>query len=235
MFVPNGKPGIVINGVQATPRSIIYSGLERVMYIPYPATIDGTLSWWPANTPYTWQLPAGLMMGQVTSTKKYTNALYGLTTAATSASSTGVTVSTATAAYLLSRGGASGTFLLIGPPTAGGSNATQTVTYSAINTTTGVITASAISAATVSGSLVQPMDGSQVIKTLIADTYGVKVVDAFNTTRVDNFDPRLLLGGGVVNQGYIIDYPSDATLKTFVKTALKNFCAGVAFLDDVTG
>src|SRR5437667_398009 len=54
----------------------------------------------------------------------------------------------------------------------------ETFPYSAVNLTTGVITATAISNAYVAGSFVQPPDGSATINTLIPDwDYGIQVVD----------------------------------------------------------
>ena len=53
---------------------------------------------------------------------------------------TTITTDVNTAAELVRRIGATGTFKLTGPPTAGGAVVTQTVTFSAVNTSTGAIT-----------------------------------------------------------------------------------------------
>jgi hypothetical protein len=174
-------------------------------------------------------------MGRVTATKKYANSVLGQTTGATAASATTVQTDVNTAAEIVRRIGATGTFKLTGPPTAAGTVATQVVTYTAVNTSTGAITCSATSAAAVSASLIQPTDGSETILTMVADQYGIKVTDQTNVNRVDVFDPRLLLGGGTINSQMIVNYPSDTSLQAYVKAAVKAFCTGVTFSDDITG
>jgi hypothetical protein len=52
---------------------------------------------------------------------------------------------------------------------------------------------------------------------------------------VDVFTGRLLASGGTVNTGMIVNYPSDPSLKTWVKSAIKSTCSGTTFLDDITG
>lgn len=64
----------------------------------------------------------------------------GDTTVAYAAGGTTITVSPATALTLESLVGSAGTFDIIGRAVPGGSTTTKTVTYSAVNTGTGVIT-----------------------------------------------------------------------------------------------
>ena len=232
--VPNGKPGVLLN-LTATPREVFYSGRERAQFVAAPVTIDGTLTSCAFNAPYTFQILAGTLLGRVTATKKFANSVVGQTTGATAASATTVQTDVNTAAELLRRIGAAGTFKLTGPPTAAGTVATQVVTYSAINLGTGAITCSATSAAAVSGSLIQPTDGSESILTMVTDLYGIKVTDQTNVNRVDVFDPRLLLAGGTINSQQIVNYPSDISLQAYVKAAIKTFAPGVTFSDDITG
>lgn len=227
----NGKPGVMAP-VSATPKEVFYSGRERAQFIPVPVTIDGTRTKDALNTPYVWQVNAGHLMGKVTSGGKYASSVLGVTTAAVTASATQVTVSVATATEIVRRIGTSGTFKLVGPPTAAGTNATTTVTFSAVNLGTGVITCSAITPAIVVGALVSPTDGSEIITTLVCDPYGIKTVDMYNTTNVDVFAAQLLNGGGVINVGQITNYPADASIKAYVKAALRATCAGVTFSDD---
>lgn len=137
-----------------------------------------------------------------------------------------------TAKEIVRRIGASGTFKITGPPTAGGTVATQVVTFSAVNTATGAVTITAIGADAVIGSFLQPNDGSETPVTLICDPYGKKVADQLNSTRVDVFDPQLLAAGGTLNTAAIVNYPTDASLKTWLKFALKVTCPGVNFSDD---
>ena len=84
----------------------------------------------------------------------------------------------------------------------------------------------------VSGSLIQPTDGSQVIKTVVIDEYGTKVIDLLNTTRVDVFDPLLWGGGGVFNSAYIVQYPPDTALQSYIKSAIRAFLGWAIFSDD---
>jgi hypothetical protein len=109
------------------------------------------------------------------------------------------------------------------------------VTYSAVNTSTGVITCTATSAAAVTASLIQPTDGSQAIITLLCETDGLQIVDQTYTNRVDVFCGTLLAGGGTINTGMVVNYPADPSLKAWVKSALRTYCPGITFLDDITG
>ena len=136
------------------------------------------------------------------------------------------------AAEIVRRIGAAGTFKLTGPPTAGGTVATQVVTYSAVNTSTGAITITALSADAVIGSAIQPADGSETIVTVLCDAWGKKVADQLNTSRVDVFDGQLLAAGGTINTAVIVNYPADASLKAWVKQSIKQTCPGVNFSDD---
>ncbi|HEY1923276.1 MAG TPA: hypothetical protein VGG44_11050 [Tepidisphaeraceae bacterium] len=232
--IPQGKPGVVGN-FTSLPREVFYSGREFAQFWAPPVTVDGTNSSNPLNAPYTWLLWAGTLMGRVTASGKYANSVLGLSSAAAASAATSVTTDVNTAAEIVRRIGASGTFKLTGPPAAAGTVATEVVTYSAVNTTTGVITCTALSAAAVSGSLIQPTDGSETILTLLCETDGLQIVDQTHTNRVDVFCGTLLAGGGTINTGMIVDYPSDPSLKTYVKAGLRSICHGVTFLDDITG
>jgi len=231
---PQGKPGVV-GYYDSQPREVFYSGREFAQFWAPPVTIDGTNSSNPLNSPYTWLLWAGTPMGRVTATAKYANSILGLSSAAAASGATSITTDVNTAAEIVRRIGASGTFKLTGPPTAGGTVAVQVVTYSAVNTTTGVITCTALSAAAVTASLIQPTDGSETILTLLCETDGLQIVDQTHTNRVDVFCGTLLAGGGTINTGMIVNYPSDSSLKAYMKSALRAMCPGVTFLDDITG
>lgn len=227
-----GKPGALTTYV-AQPRELFYGPRNDARFIPGPLTIDGTLSGNATNAPYSWLLFAGMPVGRVTSTGKYATSILGLTTSATAASATTVQTDVNTAAELVRRIGASGTFTLTGPPAANGTVASQTVTYSAVNLSTGAITCSATSAAAVSGSFIQPTDGSGTIVTLICDQWGVKVIDGLNTTRLDVFDSELWAGGGIVATGMIVGYPADSSLKAYLKAAIRTAVPDAKFSDDL--
>jgi hypothetical protein len=232
--VPNGKPG-VLPTYSATPREVFLANRQFAQFVASPVTIDGTLSSNPLNAPYTWLLWAGTAMGRVTATGKYANSILGTTTAAyahSGGTSTSITTDVNTAAEIVRRIGNSGTFKLTAPPASGGTVATQVVTFSGVNTTTGVITVTALSADAISGAFIQPTDGSDSIVTLLCDTWGKKVADQLNTTRVDVLEAQLLAAGGTINTAVIVNYPTDTSLKAWIKAAVKTACPGVNFSDD---
>ncbi len=232
--VPSGKPG-VLQSYLAVPREVFLANRQFAQFVASPVTIDGTLSSNPLNAPFTWLLFAGTPMGRVTATGKYANSIIGPTSAAyahSNSSNTTLTTDVNTAAEIVRRFGTSGTFKLTAPPVSGGTVATQVVTYSAVNTSSGVITITALGADAISGALIQPTDGSESIVSLLCDVWGQKVVDQLNTTRVDVFEPQLLAAGGTINVASIVNYPADPSLKAWVKTSIKSACPGVNFSDD---
>ncbi len=232
--VPNGKPG-VLPTYSAIPREIFLANRQFAQFVAAPITIDGTLSSNPQNAPFTWLLFAGTVLGRVTATGKYANSILGVTTAAYAHSGGGNTTITTdpnTAAELVRRVGASGTFKLTAPPAAGGTVATQTVTYSSVNTATGAITITPVGADAIVGAFIQPTDGSESIVTLLCDQWGRKVTDQLNSTRVDVFDSQLLAAGGTINTALIVNYPADSSLKTWIKAAIRAACPAVNFSDD---
>jgi hypothetical protein len=232
--VPNGKPGVQ-QTYAAVPREVFLANRKFAQYLASPVTIDGTLSGNPLNAPFTWLLFAGTVMGRVTATGKYANSILGATTAAyahSGGSNTSLSTDVNTAAEIVRRLGTSGTLKLTGPPTAGGAVVTQIVSFTGVNTLTGIITITAAAADSVAGSFIQPADGSETPVTLICDQWGIKVVDQLNTTRVDVFDPQLLAAGGTINTATIVNYPADPSLKAWIKSSIKSTCPAVNFSDD---
>lgn len=231
--IPNGKPG-TLPTYSAAPREIFYANRSFAQYVAGPLTIDGTLSGNALNSPNTWLLQAGMAMGRVTATGKYANSIIGLTTAAYSHSTSGTIIQTDanTAAELVRRIGATGTLKLTGPPAVSGVVAVQTATYSAVNLTTGAITITALGADAVAGSLIQPIDGSESIVTILCDAWGISVIDASHSIRVDVFDSQLLAAGGTINTAAILNYPTDPSLRAWLKAELRVACPAVNFSDD---
>jgi hypothetical protein len=229
-----GKPGVQAT-FTAVPRSLFYGNRQDARFIPGPVTVDGTLSSNPQNTPYTWLLFAGQPVGKVTATGKYATSIMGLSTAAIAAAGTSLTTDVNTAAEVLRRVGIGGTITLAGPAVANTAPVnSETATVSAVNTGTGVITLSAgTTHAYVSGSLIQPADGSQTIVTLICDLYGNKVVDCTNTVRVDVYDAQLWAGGGIVDEGYIVGYPTDTAIQAYLKAAIRAGIPSALFRNDL--
>jgi hypothetical protein len=160
----------------------------------------------------------------------YAPSIIGVLASAVSAAGTTVTVSAAAATELVRRIGATGTIRLVGPPTAGGTVATFTETYSAVNTSTGAITCSGLDADLIAGSFLCANDGTYLPKSYINSGYGLTLftnsADATSTVEWPLVPYREFVD---VNQ--IVNYPSDSSLKTWVKTQLK--AAGAfTFSDD---
>ncbi len=99
-------------------------------------------------------LRAGLILGKITAAGtelgKYAPSILGVVAAAIGGGQTSITVPAAVATELVRRVGATGTFNLTGAAASGGTARTKTATYSAVNTTTGAITITALATAAVS-------------------------------------------------------------------------------------
>ena len=140
--VPNGLPGMLPTYL-AQPRDIFYSNAQFAQYLAGPLVVDGTLSSNALNTPYTWDLWAGMLFGKVTTTGKYRNSIIGLSTAAYTSGTTSLTVAAATAAEVNRLIGLAGGFHHAQhrrPPSGGGTNAVISTTCSAASGTTLTIT-----------------------------------------------------------------------------------------------
>ncbi len=136
---PFALPGVSTELVSAV-RELLCMEAQAGDFLPFAATIDGTLTRDPDNptTTRTDVLRDGLPMGQVTSTLKYANSIIGQLAAAITGSSTNVLCLTSQEAAEVSRRiGATGTFNITGPATAGGAVRTLTATYSAVGSGTG--------------------------------------------------------------------------------------------------
>ena len=124
----------------ASPRIVFFSADRS--WLPGGRFIDGTKSRDTNNTPEIDRLQAGLLMGKVTASGYYANwSIDQLTVNYTSGTS--MTISAAGATELVRRVGSTGTFVVTGPPVTGYTTRQTTVTYSAVNTSTGVITMTA--------------------------------------------------------------------------------------------
>jgi hypothetical protein len=223
-----GLPGVG-TARTATPREILAGNTQFAQYLPGLRIIDGSKSRDPLNGTDLDVLRAGLLIGKITSSGKYAPSILGVLSNAAAGSATSLTVSAATATEIVRRIGTTGTFKLTGPPTAAGTVATQTVTYSAVNTTTGVITCTATGAAVIAGSFIQPTDGSETILTLLANRWGLKVTDITGAS-TDVLEDQLLLAGHVKTAN-ILNYPTDTSLIAWVKAALRTNCPAMTFDD----
>jgi len=218
-----------------TPRHVFMVGPDL---LAKPVIISGAVSRDPLHTSNIDILRAGLLLGKITASGKYAPSILGVTTAvyngATSSDATSITVSAATATELVRRIGSSGTFKLTGPPAASGTVATATITFSAVNTTTGVITVTETETDFIAGSFIQPTDGSETILTIIPDVSAQDGLAVYDRRTLANKDVQLpnIPVGGCIDASQIINYPSDSSLKAYVKAALRVNAPGLVFDDD---
>ena len=146
-----GLPGYVSEKI-AKHRPIAADGYLE--FLPGGVTLDGSKTRDAGNPDYNattdplamFRLRAGLLLGKVTSSGKYTNSFLGYTNGALTSAGTTVTLASANhGVEMVRRIGATGTFKLIGPPTASGTVRALTATYSAISSTSVTITALGVS------------------------------------------------------------------------------------------
>ncbi len=181
--------------------------------------VDGSSSRDPLNTGNVDVLRTGILLGLITATSLWAPSIIGtITEAHTGDTDTALELSAASATELNRRVGSSGTFNLTGPPTAGAAVVTSLITYSAVNTTTGVVTITAETTDFVSGSFVQPTDGSEDPLAIINDGTGRKVTDPDSA----NIDPPIgdPLIGGQIDSSVIVNWPSDAALRNWIMAKL---------------
>lgn len=203
-------------------------------YLAQGGVIDGTTSRDPGNTGDIDVLRAGLLMGILTSGGQWSPSILGVTSNAEAVGATTLETSAAVATELVRRVGATGTFKLTGPPTAGGVVVTETVTYSAVNTSTGAITATAIANAFVAGSFIQPTDGAETPVSFIPDGYGIKVTDQDGTS-VDVEFPQIPVSGVLDSSMLLPAWPSDAALRQWIVNRLNDAAAGKFVFDHTYG
>lgn len=166
-------------------------------YLANGAVVDGTKARDPGNTDDTFCLRPGLVMGKITSSGKYANSWLGTTSGALTSTGTSITVSAASAAEIVRRIGTSGTFKLTGPPVASGTVRSLTATYSAVDTSTGVVTITAL--------------GVNEVQTL---TFGAAATGGTMRLRVP------LANGTMVTTDAITWNATDATWLAAINTAL---------------
>ncbi len=199
--------------------------------------IDGTLARDPGNTPDVAVLRIGLIMGKVTSSGYYANSILDTLISGGTAGSVALTISAAGAVELVRRQGASGTFNITGPAVANGTINTETVTYSAVNTTTGVITCTGTVNPYVAGSFIQPTDGSQVPLNFIPDTqgYGIYVLDQDGVSLATVEFPRFPVSGIVAASQLLPVWPTDTSLQNWLLSRFNDVFGGQFVFDAAYG
>ena len=87
-------------------------------------------------------------------------------------------------------------------------------------TTAGVVAVAADAGEFVAGSLIQPVDGSETIKTFVDEEDGIRVT--FASSNYDVQFPHVPVAGGVVDVTGMVNYPNaDTAVQTYIKAALK--------------
>lgn len=213
-----GLPGV--RGLKtATPR-IVFRQVDLMGTLAQGRVIDGTKSRDSGNTGDTDRLRPGLLMGKVTSGGKLANSILGVLQSAYTSGGTELAVTPAQAVEIARRVGTSGTGTLkaIGPPSAAGTVAATSITFSAINTTTGVITVTSLGVNKIAGTYITAADGSETPITLIPDGWPIPVTDADGSS-IDAQMPEVPVAG-IIDPAQIVDWPSDTSLIAWVKAAL---------------
>lgn len=217
-----GLPGVHTTRT-ATPRNVLLAG--EGVYLPKNIIINGTDSRDPTNTGDVQYLQAGILLGKQTSGSKYAPSILGVTTVAydqDGSANLQITVAAATATEIVRRIGATGTFKMTGPPSTAGTVATQTATYSGVNTSTGVITIADLAADAIAGSFIQDTDGSEAPLAMIGDGYPVKVTDDDESSQDQEGS---LLVAGLIDSSQIVNWPSDASLRNWIMSKLNGGAA----------
>lgn len=222
----NSLPGISAIRV-ATPR-IIFKGGNVEEWLPGGKIIKATKSADPDNTSAIRLLRAGLIMGKITSGGLYAPSIMGLSDAAYAAGATSLTVTSQLGVELVRRIGASGTFKIVGPPGASGVVAQETVTYSAVSSTT--VTVTALANSYVTGSLIMPTDGSENPISFIDADYGILVLDQFGADE-DKAWPKVPIMATVITAN-IVNYPADTSTQNWLKGMMSGKGRGKFIFDD---
>lgn len=215
--IGTGLPGL---GSQITTGSQTFlRSMDRYSELVGGAVLDGTKSGDAFNGTDAHVISNGTILGKVTATGKYAPTIIALTSAAAASSATTVTVSAAAAAEIVRRKGASGTLSLVAPPTAGGTVAVLTLAYSAVNTSTGAITCTALSAAAAAGSAIVDTDGTQTPIGFLNDDFGQRMTD-YAGTRGDQPVSRVVISGDINVPGVLALASADASVIAYYRTLL---------------
>jgi hypothetical protein len=209
----------------------IFTSQEGKLLAPRGRVVSGAASRDPLNTGDLDVLRAGVLMGEITSGNKLAPSILGVTTVAYADNDVTLTVSAATAVEINRRLGSSGTLQLTGPPSAAGTVATTTVTYSAVNTTTGVLTVTDANVDAIAGSFIGPVDGSRTILYIQGKADGLKVTDEDGTS-IDVQAAEMVIGGQI-DSSQLVNWPTDTSLIAYVKAALRAAGYAYAFDDDL--
>lgn len=205
--------------IRATPRQV-FEGHAVFGSFPGGVFIDGAKSRDSGNTGDLGVLRAGLLMGKVTTDDDWAPTILGVSTGAYTSGGTSITVSAAQATEIVRRVGSTGNLRYVGPPTAAGTVAVSgAIAYSAVNTTTGVITTADIGADKIAGTFVCANDGTHLPRSFIPDGWGIKVTDSSEAS-VAAVPWYLVPTAGNVVSSQILYWPSDTSLQSWIVDTL---------------
>jgi len=233
-YVP-GLPGV--RAAKTATQKVVFLGGYIPEILPGGKLVAGDASRDPTNTTTILNLQAGLIMGKISTVVNslgtvgyYAPSIIDVTAGATAVGATSITISVAGATELQRRCGNSGTFKLTGPSVAGGTTFTETVTYSAIVPSTGVITCTATIGGYVAGSFIQPTDGSEEPLTFIPDGWGIPISDQTGTVLTAIQFPELPIAG-TIKSTQLINWPTEVSLQDWLVSRL-NGASGGRFVFD---
>lgn len=171
-----GRPRVGTE-IQVTHRVVSRQGFW--VFLANGVLVDGALTRDPGNSADSvFTIRPGTLMGKVAASGRYANSVIGNASGALAGTGTTVTVSAAEAAELVRRVGATGTFKLTGPPSAAGVVRTLTATYSAVNTSNGQVTITALGVNQQEDVRLNPASTGGNLQLNVAKTDGTRVTTA---------------------------------------------------------
>lgn len=236
MSVLSQVPGLAgLRAAKTVTSRMVTRGGRVPDILPVGRLIAGACSRDPSNTPDVARLQAGLLMGKITSVVNslgtvgyYAPSIFGVTTNAEAIGSTSIQASAAVVTELLRRCGATGTFKLTGPGSAGGVIDTETVAYSAASSTN--ITVTALTKPFVAGSFIQPTDGSEDPLTFLPNGAPIMATD-FDGNSIDVEFAELPVECQVDGSQLLPVWPSDTSLRAWIISRLDRPGGGKMIFD----
>lgn len=245
---PSAFPGFGPGSLTLTPYRVFAKPTDQRDFLAGGSIIDGAQARDPGNDIVS-ELRPGLLLAKVTSTNSgattlpvvgtYAASIMGTITTALVIASSACTLTAASAVEVVRRIGATGTLILTGAPTATGVVAQSTGNvYTAVNTTTGVITFnSSVNTAFTAGAWVGANDGTSTPTTVLCgpgDSWVLKVTDINGTNMPNTPLPTISISTLPYDTTKIINYPAAAntTLIAKLKTYLRVSVPGATFTDD---
>ncbi len=166
-------------------------------------------------------LGSGMPMGRLTSGGNYAPALIGVGEAYTSGQ-TEITTTLAAAAELVRRVGTSGTFQYQG--LVGTVHTKQTVTYSAVDVGTGIITVTNLAATYAAGAWIQAIDGSEVVVSIYnGENLGYPQRVTQESTGADINLRYLVAIAALVIESKLTHWPAAGNFRTALRAELNSF------------